>query len=209
MAAKLRQRDRNAGMYFVSFLCHFISIFLAFSFVLTSSILLNSNHSLINLSYWMDEKTTTSKNWWKKKEENILFYFCVISIFHTVSIDQNVICFVPFYIMYVFFLTLHIKFAYSTYRIALRYLTLNRTLRNSKMNGTLSCFISHFHKHSNMSIFGKLSFYFLLFCASKNGANGLHFTPTIPIAHSQYTELYRMEEQWTSKSADWTPFEAV
>ncbi|XP_055306380.1 gustatory receptor for sugar taste 43a-like isoform X2 [Sitodiplosis mosellana] len=49
-----------------------------------------------------------------------------------VAIDQNVICFVPFYIMYIFFLTIHIKFAYSTYRIALRYLALNNCLQNSK-----------------------------------------------------------------------------
>lgn len=156
MASKLRQRDRNAGMCSISLLFFAISsLFLSpFSF-LTSFILLNSNHSLINLSYWMDERKEKNKSnnnnyhqqkkWWEKGK-NILFYFCVISIFHTVSIDQNVICFVPFYIMYVFFLTLHIKFAYSTYRIALRYLTLNRSLRNSKMYGTLSCFISLLHK---------------------------------------------------------------
>lgn len=63
-----------------------------------------------------------------------------LSFFFTVSIDQNVICFVPFYIMYVFFMTLHIKFAYSTYRIAIRYLTLNNVLRKWKAHRKLNIF---------------------------------------------------------------------
>lgn len=70
--------------------------------------------------------------------------FLSLSLFvpttHTVAIDQNVICFVPFYIMYIFFLTIHIKFAYSTYRIALRYLALNNCLRNSKAYRKFSFF---------------------------------------------------------------------
>lgn len=124
-------------LHFFSFQFHlflFSRTFLLFFLIPTSFILLNSNRTLINLSYWMEIKKNNNNH---KKivgiKKNTLFYFCVFSIFQTVSIDQNVICFVPFYIMYVFFLTLHIKFAYSTYRIALRYLNLNESLRNSKM----------------------------------------------------------------------------
>lgn len=143
MAAKLRQRDRNAGMYSassflffpvssLSFLSHFSSFF--FDTYLIHLVKFQPHSDQFVILNGDKKKTTTTTT---KKivgiKKNTLFYFCVFSIFQTVSIDQNVICFVPFYIMYVFFLTLHIKFAYSTYRIALRYLTLNESLRNSKM----------------------------------------------------------------------------
>lgn len=46
-------------------------------------------------------------------------------------IDQNVFYYVPFYMMYVLFTTLHVKFAYPTLRIGLRYRLLNKLLTDS------------------------------------------------------------------------------
>lgn len=54
--------------------------------------------------------------------------------FYPASIVQNIYCFVPFYMMYVLFVTLHVKFAYPTYRIGLRYRILNNTLNNTFPN---------------------------------------------------------------------------
>lgn len=75
----------------------------------------------------------------KKKYSAILNKWIeFLSVWHiSVSIDQNIYCFAPFYVMYVFFLTLHTKFAYSTYRIGIRYRTLNNALRNSTAYGEL------------------------------------------------------------------------
>lgn len=46
------------------------------------------------------------------------------------TLAQFFYSYVPFYMLYVFFLTLHIKFAYSTYRVGLRYGALNNALRD-------------------------------------------------------------------------------
>lgn len=54
---------------------------------------------------------------------------------HTVSIDNNLFCFMPFYGMYIFLMALHIKFAQSAHRIGQRYRTLNEALKQSLTHG--------------------------------------------------------------------------
>lgn len=93
MAAQLRQRDRNAGMCFCSFSSQISSRSLSwppFFSLLTSFILLNSNHSLINLSYWMDEEKKQQRqqqqpkkrNWCEEEREKNTFYSIFLCHFH-------------------------------------------------------------------------------------------------------------------------------
>lgn len=126
LAAKLRLRDQNAGILSYNIKFHKLrSICHKMQKEKCSSSFTSVAHILFNQKY----------------ETNGFSFISFI-----VSIDQNVICFVPFYIMYVFFMTLHIKFAYSTYRIALRYLTLNNALRMAKTNRKFKhIFLTSFH----------------------------------------------------------------
>lgn len=72
---------------------------------------------------------------------------------HTVSIDSNLFCFMPFYGMYIFLMALHIKFAQSAHRIGQRYRTLNEALKQSLTHG----------KHTaNFAFFFSFYFYYSL-----------------------------------------------
>lgn len=80
--------------------------------------------------------------------------------------------------MYVFFLTIHIKFAYSTYRIALRYLMLNNALRNSKSyrkcnNKIYMCPLwNEIPIHKFRASFHLVIFFFFLHCQYENSHYG-------------------------------------
>lgn len=72
---------------------------------------------------------------------------CLCTIFScflfspVVTFGDLLYCYTPFYMLYVFFLTLHIKFAYSTYRIGLRYGTLNIALQDLTRCGKFGTFL--------------------------------------------------------------------